>query len=89
MRGIDPTSTLLGLTSMFTDLASEMVTSVIPPLPDLGVRVLPGQFGAFDGLYQGMAPYRLWAALFADRDAPQGGRRRRLLDVRRVRLGLL
>ncbi len=67
-RGIDPNVTLLGLTSMFTDLASEMVTSVIPLYLTLTFGFSLVQFGTFDGLYQGMAAVTsLWAALIADR----------------------
>jgi hypothetical protein len=67
-RGIDPNVTLLGLTSMFTDLASEMVTSVIPLYLTLAFGFSLVQFGTFDGLYQGMAAVTaLWAALIADR----------------------
>ncbi len=67
-RGIDPNVTLLGLTSMFTDLASEMVTSVIPLYLTLTFGFSLVQFGTFDGLYQGMAAITgLWAALIADK----------------------
>ena len=67
-RGIDPNVYLLGVTSMFTDLASEMVTSVIPLYLTLTFGFSLVQFGTFDGLYQGMAAITsLWAALIADR----------------------
>jgi len=67
-RRIDPNVTMLGLTSMFTDLASEMVTSILPLYLTLTFGFSLVQFGAFDGLYQGMAALTgLWAALFADR----------------------
>jgi MFS family permease len=67
-RGIDPNVTLLGLTSMFTDLASEMVTSVIPLYLTLLFGFTQVQLGAFDGLYRGMAAITaLWAALIADK----------------------
>lgn len=67
-RGIDPNVTLLGLTSMFTDLASEMVTSVIPLYLTLTFGFSQVQFGTFDGLYRGMAAITaLWAALIADK----------------------
>ncbi|MGZ7013969.1 MAG: hypothetical protein ACXVLK_12730 [Acidimicrobiales bacterium] len=52
-RGIDPNVTLLGLTSMFTDLASEMVTSVIPLYLTLTFGFSLVQFGTFDGLLSG------------------------------------
>ena len=68
LRGIDPNVTLLGLTSMFTDLASEMVTSVIPLYLTLTFGFSLVQFGTIDGLYQGMAAITgLWAALIADK----------------------
>ncbi len=57
-----------GVTSMFTDVASEMVTSVIPLYLTMAFGFSLVQFGAFDGLYQGMAAITgLWSALIADR----------------------
>ncbi len=59
---------MLGLTSMFTDLSSEMVTSVLPLYFMLQLGFGPVQFGAFDGVYQGLAAVlAVVAAVVADR----------------------
>jgi MFS family permease len=58
----------LGLTSMFTDISSEMVAAVLPIYLtfELGWSAL--HFGIFDGLYQGMSILlRLAGGLIADR----------------------
>ena len=44
---------LLGLTSLFTDISSEMLTAVLPLYFMLELRMTPLQFGLIDGLYQG------------------------------------
>ena len=46
---------LLGLTSLFTDISSEMVVSVLPIYLVTFFRLSPVQFGLIDGLYQGVA----------------------------------
>jgi MFS family permease len=59
---------LLGLTSMFTDISSEMVTAALPIYLTFELRLTALQFGLFDGLYQGMSVLlRLVGGLFADR----------------------
>ena len=59
---------MLGLTSLFTDLSSEMVTSVLPLYFMLQLGFGPVQFGAFDGIYQGLAAVlAVAAAVVADR----------------------
>jgi MFS family permease len=45
----------LGLTSLLTDISSEMVTSVLPIYLVFVLRLSPLQFGLVDGLYQGVA----------------------------------
>jgi uncharacterized membrane protein YvlD (DUF360 family) len=45
---------LLGLTSMFTDLSSEMVAAILPLYLIFGLGLSPLQFGVVDGLYQGV-----------------------------------
>jgi MFS family permease len=58
----------LGLTSMFTDISSEMVSAVLPLYLMFGLGFTPLQFGVFDGLYQGIAALvRITGGLFADR----------------------
>lgn len=46
---------LRGLTSLFTDISSEMVSTVLPLYLVFGVGLSPIQFGVLDGLYQGGA----------------------------------
>jgi MFS family permease len=45
----------LGLTSLLTDISSEMVISVLPIYLITILRLTPAQFGIIDGLYQGVA----------------------------------
>lgn len=58
----------LGLTSLLTDVSSEMVNAVLPLYLTTTLRFTPLAFGFFDGLYQGTsALVRLWGGLIADR----------------------
>ena len=59
---------LLGLTSMFTDISSEMVVAVLPLYLVFGLGLSPIQFGVVDGLYQGVsALVRIAAGAAGDR----------------------
>ncbi len=59
---------LLGLTSMFTDISSEMVAAILPLYLVFGVGLSPVQYGVIDGLYQGVtAPVRLLSGVLSDR----------------------
>jgi MFS family permease len=59
---------LLGLTSLFTDLSSEMVAAILPLYLIYGLGLSPLQFGVVDGLYQGVtALVRVGGGLAADR----------------------
>jgi MFS family permease len=59
---------LLGLTSLLTDVSSEMVAAILPLYLVVGLGLSPLQFGLVDGLYQGAtAPLRLAGGLVADR----------------------
>ncbi len=59
---------LLGLTSLFTDVSSEMVSAILPLYATFGLGLTPFQFGLVDGLYQGLtAPLRLLGGVLADR----------------------
>ena len=59
---------LLGLTSMLTDISSEMVTAVLPLYLVLHLQLSPLYFGFIDGLYQGFAaPLRLVGGFVANR----------------------
>lgn len=58
----------LGLTSLFTDISSEMISTVLPMYLVLFLQLTPLQFGVLDGLYQGAAALvRVAAGLVADR----------------------
>src|SRR5919106_2321977 len=50
----------LGLTSLFTDVSSEMVASVLPAYLVLQLGVSPMVFGTIDGLYQGIGSVVRW-----------------------------
>jgi MFS family permease len=53
LRRISSTVVLLGLTSLFTDLAAEMVTAVLPLYLTFQLGFSALQFGIVDGIYQG------------------------------------
>jgi MFS family permease len=58
----------LGLTSLFTDISSEMVSTILPLYLVFFLRFTPFQFGMLDGLYQGGAALiRLVGGVAADR----------------------
>src|SRR4051812_23031200 len=58
----------LALTSLFTDISSEMVVSILPIYLVGFLRMSPTQFGVMDGLYQGVAGVvQLASAVVADR----------------------
>jgi len=67
-RRVSRTVVLLGLTSMFTDISSEMVVAVLPLYLVFGLGLSPVQFGVVDGLYQGVsALVRIAAGVVGDR----------------------
>ena len=58
----------LGLTSLLTDISSEMVTSILPLYLVLVLGLTPLQFGLVDGLSQAVVAFaRLGSGLLADR----------------------
>ena len=58
----------LGLTSLLTDVSSEMVASVLPLYLVLHLGMTPLAFGLVDGLYQGAAALvRVTAGILSDR----------------------
>jgi MFS family permease len=58
----------LGVTSLLTDVSSEMVTSVIPLYLMLHLQLSPAAFGVIDGLQQGAASLvRLLGGVLTDR----------------------
>jgi MFS family permease len=59
---------LLGLTSLFTDISSEMVATVLPLYVVFGLGATPLVFGIVDGIYQGAsALVRMASGFLADR----------------------
>ena len=52
---VSQTVIALGFTSLFTDISSEMVASVLPIYLVGYLRMSPAMFGLVDGLYQGVA----------------------------------
>ena len=68
VRGVSRNVVMLGFTSMFTDVSTEMVASVLPLLFVIRFGFSPLQFGAVDGVYQGLAAvFCVFAAVAADR----------------------
>ena len=55
IRDVSPTVWKLGFTSLFTDISSEMVNSLLPVYIVLHLHMSPLQFGAIDGIYNGVA----------------------------------
>ena len=55
IRSVGRNVVFLGLTSLFTDVSSEMVNSVLPLYLTYALRWTPLQFGLFDGIYQAMS----------------------------------
>lgn len=65
---VSSTVVLLGLTSLFTDISSEMVVAVLPLYTTVALGLSPLQFGIVDGVYQGAAAlFRVVAGYTADR----------------------
>lgn len=65
---VSRTVLLLGLTSLFTDISSEAVNSVLPLYVVFGLGLSPLSFGVLDGLNQGIsALVRLSSGVIADR----------------------
>lgn len=58
----------LGVTSMLTDVSSEMVSTILPVYLVLQLGLTPLQFGVVDGLYHGVTAFvRLLGGAIADR----------------------
>jgi MFS family permease len=67
---VSRTVLLLGVTSMFTDISSEMVAAVLPLYILVGQGFSPLALGLVDGLYQGGATLaRLAAGFLSDRSS--------------------
>jgi len=68
VRGVHRNVWFLGLTSLLTDLSSEMVTAVLPIYALYFLRLSPAAFGIVDGLQQGGASLvKLAAGVLTDR----------------------
>jgi MFS family permease len=66
--GISPTVYALGVTSLLTDISSEMVTSILPLYLVFALQLSPLQVGLLDAVYQGAAAAaRLAGGWCADR----------------------
>ena len=67
-EGVDRNVVHLGLTSLFTDISSEMISTILPLYLMFYLRLSPLQYGAVDGLYQGAsALVRVFGGVVADR----------------------
>src|SRR6266850_2716728 len=65
---VAPTVFLLGMTSLLTDISSEMVSATLPLYLLVALRFSPFQVGVMDGLYQGATVLvRVISGLVADR----------------------
>jgi MFS family permease len=65
---VSRTVIMLGLTSLFTDISSEMVATILPLYLLFDLQLSPATFGVIDGLYQGAAALvRLFGGVAADR----------------------
>ncbi|MFL5803600.1 MAG: MFS transporter [Roseiflexaceae bacterium] len=65
---VSPNVLFLGLTSLFTDVSSEMISTILPLYLVFILGLAPINFGIIDGLYQGSAAImRLASGLIADR----------------------
>ena len=79
---VPPAVVALGVTSLLTDISSEMVAAVLPLYLVASLGASPLLFGLIDGLYQGAAALVRIAAGFA------GDRRRRHKQVAALGYGL-
>jgi MFS family permease len=67
-RVIPANVVFLGLTSLLTDISSEMVVAILPVYLIGFLRLSPTQFGVVDGLYQGVSGVvQLASAIVTDR----------------------
>lgn len=65
---VSRTVVLLGLTSLFTDISSEMISTILPLYLLFHLNLTPTIFGVVDGLYQGAAALvRIFGGVVADR----------------------
>lgn len=68
MPAVSSTVWALGVTSLFTDISSEMIASILPMYLVVQLGMQPFAFGIVDGIYQGTAALvRVAAGVIADR----------------------
>jgi MFS family permease len=68
LPAVSRTVLLLGLTSLFTDISSEMVATILPLYLVFRLGFTPLEFGVIDGLYQGVsALVRVASGVVGDR----------------------
>ena len=68
LAGVGSNVFFLGLTSLLTDISSEMITATLPLYLLLTLRLAPLQFGLIDGINQGASVLvRIASGLIADR----------------------
>jgi MFS family permease len=60
-RHVAPNVWFIGLTSLLTDISSEMVASILPLYLVIGLGLSPFLFGVIDGLYPGVTALVRWA----------------------------
>src|SRR5438034_3985574 len=66
-HGVSRNVVSLGITSLFTDISSEMISTSLPLYLMFYLRLSPLQYGFVDGLYQGAsALVRVFGGLAAD-----------------------
>ena len=66
--GVSSPVVFLGLTSLFTDISSEMVNAVLPLYLTIALQFSPLQFGLVDGVIQGVSAFmRLGGGFISDR----------------------
>jgi MFS family permease len=67
-EGVSRTVVSLGVTSLLTDISSEMISTILPLYLMFYLRLSPLQYGFVDGLYQGAsALVRVFGGFAADR----------------------
>ena len=73
-RQIAPNVWFIGLTSLLTDVSSEMVASILPLYLVIGLGMSPFLFGVVDGLYPGVTALVRWGGgVLGDRSRQHKG----------------
>jgi MFS family permease len=73
-RLVSPNVWFIGLTSLLTDISSEMVASILPLYLVIGLGLSPFLFGVVDGLYPGVTALVRWGGgILGDRTRQHKG----------------